>query len=339
MELPKELLFAYFAGQATSVQQKAVGEWLHRPENLETYFLWLDEWERTYPQYAPNVASNLDLFRQRIESPDEAPSRLLRSSIDDSRPFWHPGRWLVAATVTMALLISGWLFRKPLFYQTIATSAHQLRALHLPDSSTVALNSNSSIEIPRLGYGWLSREVTLRGDAVFDVKHLPNNQPFIVQVTDGLAVEVLGTEFSVRSHAAQAEVVLKRGRVNLHYVATDQASRQLLMKPGDRVTLDKRGTLHLQDHTDTTRFANWRYRLFNFNDTPLRDVARQIQTVFGVTVQLNDPALAHRTLTGTIRAGSSDELAEALAELLDLKVSHRDQKLIFSTTSEIQINQ
>ena len=61
-----------------------------------------------------------------------------------------------------------------------------------------------------------------------------------------------------------------------------------------------------------------------------------MHTVFGVTVQLTDPALARRTLTGTIRAGSSDELAEALAELLNLRVTHRDQNLIFSTASEPQ---
>ena len=102
---------------------------------------------------------------------------------------------------------------------------------------------------------------------------------------------------------------------------------------------DGKGSLRLQDRPDTTRFATWRYRLFRFNNTSLREVAHQIQNVFGVAVQLTDPALARRTLTGTIRAGSSDELAEALAELLNLRVSHRDQNLIFSTASETQITQ
>jgi ferric-dicitrate binding protein FerR (iron transport regulator) len=339
MQPPKELIFTYFAGQATSVQQKVIGEWLGQPGSRELYFQWLDEWERSFPQYTPDVPQYLEQFRQRLDAPSEIHAPPLRPFVDEPKSIWRPGRWLIAASVTLALLTSGWIFRNALFYKTIETSQYQLRSLKLPDGSTVALNSRSSLRLPRLGYGWLSRKVSLTGDAVFNVKHLPDNQPFVVQATDGLAVEVLGTEFSVRSGASRAEVVLKQGRVNLHYTTVDKAEQNMLMKPGDRVILDGKGTLKLHNQKDTTQFAQWRYRLFSFNNTPLRDVARQIQTVFGVTVQLTEPALARRTLTGTIRAGSSDELAEALAELLGLRVSHRDQNLVFSTASETQITQ
>ncbi|GAB4040532.1 FecR family protein [Spirosoma gilvum] len=339
MQPPKELVFTYFAGQATSVQQKVIGEWLAQPGSRELYFQWLDEWERSFPQYTPDVAQQLESFRQRLDTPSEIHAPPLWPVVKSGYSSRRPGRWLVAATVGLALLVGGWLFRNELFYRTIATSQYQLRSLKLPDGSTVALNSNSSLRIPWIGYGWLSRNVSLTGDAVFEVKHLPNDQPFVVQATDGLAVEVLGTEFSVRSRPTRAEVVLKRGKVNLHYTTADQPEQQLMMKPGDRVTLDGRGALRMHTQADTTQFAQWRYRLFSFNNTPLRDVARQIQSVFGVAVQLTDPALARRTLTGTIRAGSSDELAEALAELLNLRVSHRDQKLVFSTASETQLTQ
>ncbi|WP_080056767.1 FecR family protein [Spirosoma aerolatum] len=339
MQPSKELIFSYFAGQATSVQQKVIGEWLAQPGSRELYFQWLDEWERGFPQYTPDVAHHLDLFRQRLNTPSEIHAPPLRPVEGHALPVWHPGKWLVAATIGLALLAGGWLFRGAIFYRTITTNRYQLRSLELPDGSTVALNSNSSLRMPRIGYGWLSRNVLLTGDAVFAVKHLPNDQPFVVQATDGLAVEVLGTEFSVRSQINRAEVVLKRGKVNLHYTTVDRPEQQLIMKPGDRVTLDDRGALRMHTQADTTQFAQWRYRLFSFNNTPLRDVAHQIQAVFGVTVQLTDPALARRTLTGTIRAGSSDELAEALAELLGLRVSHRDQKLVFSIASETQLTQ
>lgn len=339
MEPTKELLFTYFAGQATSVQQKVIGEWLNRPTSRETYFQWLDEWERSFPQYAPDLARHFDQYRERIDNPVEEQTRFLRQVSISPQPFWNPGRWLAAASVTLVLLAGGWFFQKPLLYETVTTGAHQLRTLSLPDGSTVALNSNSSLTMPRIGYGWFSRQVALTGDAVFDVKHLSTNQPFIVQDINGLNVEVLGTEFSVRSRAKNAEVVLKRGKVNLHYATQNQPPQNLLMKPGDRVRLDAKGTLQLQTQSDTTRFAYWRYRMFSFNSTPLREVARQIQAVFGVNVQLADPALARRKLTGTIRAGSSDELAEALAELLGLRLSHRGSNLIFSTPTETPINQ
>ena len=339
MEPPKELVFTYFAGQATSVQQKVIGEWLSQPGSRERYFQWLDEWERSYPQYTPDVTLNLEQFRHRLDNPADAASAPVRPLLDRPASWWRSNRWLVAASVGVWMLAGSWFFREPLLYQTIITGPRQLRSLQLPDGSTVALNNNSTLRMPRIGYGWFSRRLSLTGDAVFDVKHLADNQPFVVQATNGLAVEVLGTEFSVRSRANRDEVVLKRGRVNLHYAAADHPPQNLLMKPGDRVTLDGEGKLYLQPKRDTTQFAQWRYRLFSFNNTPLVDVARQMQQIFGVTVQLDDPALARRTLTGTIRAGSSDELADALAELLDLRVSHRKQTLVFSTPSEPRLTQ
>jgi len=54
MQPSKELIFSYFAGQATSVQQKMIGEWLVQPGSRELYFQWLDEWALprfTRPRY------------------------------------------------------------------------------------------------------------------------------------------------------------------------------------------------------------------------------------------------------------------------------------------------
>jgi ferric-dicitrate binding protein FerR (iron transport regulator) len=337
MHPPKELVFSYFAGTATPLQQRAVGDWLTRPENQETYFAWLDEWERRFPQYVPDTADYVRQFRQRLDQPGVSSTSPVSVSEPKPRPIWKPGRWLVAATLLLACCTAGWLLRDQLLYKTIDTQAHQLRSVELPDGSTVALNSQSTLEIPRLGYGWLSRRVRLTGDAVFDVKHLPNDQTFVVETAGGLAVEVLGTEFSVRSRKERGEVVLRRGRVNLHYERDQQPAQTLAMKPGDRVTLNEQNGMQLQAKADTSQFGHWRYRSFSFNDTSLGDVARQMQRVFGVTVQLADPSLARRTLTGTIRAGSSDELAEALAELLDLRLNQRGQTLVFSIPTEPQL--
>lgn len=333
MNPPKELLFTYFASQATSVQQNVIGEWLTQPGSREVYFQWLDEWERQYPQYTPDVTHHLHQFSQRLDAGVDVRPQPVRVDAGELRPLWRPGRWLAAASITVVLLAGGWLFREPLLYRTLATGPQQLRALTLPDGSTVALNSSSTLRLPRVGYGWFSRRVRLTGDAVFDVKHLATHQPFTVETANGLTVDVLGTEFSVRTRATRAEVVLRRGRVSLQFAPDNRPAQNLLLKPGDRATLDGRGALTLQSRSDTTKFAHWRYRLFSFNDTPLRDVVYQMHTVFGVTVQLSDPALARRRLTGTIRAGSSDELADALAELLDLRVTYRGQQLIFFTVS------
>ncbi|CCH52059.1 anti-FecI sigma factor, FecR [Fibrisoma limi BUZ 3] len=340
MEPTKEIVYTYFAGHATSVQKKIIGEWLNRPDAREQFFQWLDEWERSHPQYTPDSVAVLERLRQRFDDPAPAtsPFRQLYRAEPSFRTGW---RWQWAAAVVIPVLVAAGLYLTQDWwnYRTITTNAQQLRTVTLPDGSTVALNSQSTLRVPRWGYGLLSRRVQFRGEAVFSVRHLPDHQPFVVQTPEGVNVEVLGTEFSVSNRRTSTEVVLKKGKVKLAYRSAQQVQENLIMKPGDWVQLDQKGTLKLRQQTDSLKFAGWRYRHFVFNSTPLPEVFRQMREVFGVTVHCNDPELARRTLTGTIRAGSSDELAEALAELLDLRVTHANQTLVFSPNTDKITNQ
>ncbi|RIV20684.1 DUF4974 domain-containing protein [Fibrisoma montanum] len=340
MEPTKELVYTYFAGYATSVQKKIIGEWLDRPDAREQFFQWLDEWERSYPQYSPDSAAVLERLRQRFDDPARTTSPFRH--VHQAEPFSRPWlRWQWAAAVVIPVLVAAGLYRTQDWwnYRTITTTARQLRTVTLPDGSTVALNGQSMLRVPRWGYGFLSRRVQFRGEAVFSVRHLPDHQPFVVQTPEGVNVEVLGTEFSVSNRQTNTDVVLKKGKVKLAYRSAQQVQKNLIMKPGDWVSLDQKGRLKLRQQTDSLQFAGWRYRHFVFNSTPLPEVFRQMREVFGVTVHFKDPELARRTLTGTIRAGSSDELAEALAELLDLHVTHSNQTLVFYQNTDKPTNQ
>lgn len=340
MQPTKEVVYTYFAGQATSLQKKVIREWLAHPDGREQFFQWLDEWERSYPQYKPDSNLVLERIQQRMTNPTQSVSPFLQVHRSEPRlggkRLW---RW-AAAVVGVASLLTGLYATQDTWnYRTIVTTKQQLRTINLPDGSTVALNGQSTLRVPRWGYGFLSRRVQFSGEAVFNVRHLANHQPFIVKLPSGVDVEVLGTEFSVSNRQAKTEVVLKRGKVKLAYMSPKQQSQSFIMKPGDYVSLDRLGSLKLRHQTDTVSFAGWRYRHFVFNNTPLPEVFKQMHDVFGVTVQCTDPELAHRTLTGTIRAGSSQELAEALAELLDIRVANTNQTLVFFQNSDKTTNQ
>ena len=340
MQPTKELVYTYFAGQATSLQKKVIGDWLAHPDGREQFFQWLDEWERSYPQYKPDSDLVLERLKERMSSPSQSPSPFLHIHRAEPRlGNKRLGQW-AAAVVGLASLLGGLYATQDLWnYRTIVTTKQQLRTINLPDGSTVALNGESTLRIPRWGYGLVSRRVQFSGEAVFNVKHLADHQPFIVKIPSGVDVEVLGTEFSVTNRKTNTEVVLKHGKVKLDYTSAKQELQSLIMKPGDRVSLDRMGSLKLRHQADTVSFAGWRYRHFVFNNTPLPQVFKQMQEVFGVTVQYNDPQLSRRTLTGTIRAGSSQELTEALAELLDLRVTNADQTLVFFKNTDKTTNQ
>src|SRR5690606_35926115 len=85
--------------------------------------------------------------------------------------------------------------------------------LVLSDGTKVSLNSGSSIKFPVQFLPGQNREVTLTGEAYFEVKK-DSVDPFIVHVAD-LKVRVLGTEFNLSSYPEDKEVtaVLVQGSV------------------------------------------------------------------------------------------------------------------------------
>lgn len=334
MTVTKELIQIYFSGQASPLQKQLIAEWLKHPANQDLYFDWLEERERQMPQYAPDVDIALDRFRQRMDGETIPEPQLAEVSPTPENTRWLRNRrafWQAAAT-TLVLGLLGYLAKDAIGYKTYATDFGQTYALTLPDGSAVALNGHSSLRVPRFGFNQAERRVQLSGEAVFDVKHTVSNQRFVVQTLSSLEVEVLGTEFSVNTRPYGTQVALNRGKVRLHYQATNAQERELLMKPGDWVALDRQGQLKRGSHKDTAQFAAWREQRFEFDNTPLHEVVAMLNETYGFSIKLADERLASRTLTGTFRARTPDDLLDALAQLLDLRISRQaDRTIILST--------
>lgn len=87
---------------------------------------------------------------------------------------------------------------------TMATSIGENKTLTLSDGTKVTLNANTSLSYPEEFTGE-SREVSLRGEAFFDVSHNPD-KPFMVATGNGMKIQVLGTEFNVKSYPEDLNV-------------------------------------------------------------------------------------------------------------------------------------
>ncbi|GAA4452542.1 hypothetical protein GCM10023189_16080 [Nibrella saemangeumensis] len=334
MTVTKELLYTYFSGQATPLQKQLIADWLKQPDHQELYFDWLEEWERRMPQYAPDTDTAVDRFRQRMDGlvlPLSTSGDELSSEPESAGRLWGRNWLQIAATLALVLGLLGFIVKDYLWYKTYATDYGQTYALTLPDGSAVMLNGHSSLRVPRFGFGESVRQVQLSGEAVFDVKHTVSSQRFVVQTLSNLEVEVLGTEFSVTTRPQGTQVALNRGKVKLHYQATDRQEHELVMKPGDWVALDQQGLLKRGSHKDAKQFAAWREQRFEFDNTPLQEVVTMLNETYGFTIKLADDRLATRTLTGTFRARTPDELLEALAQLLNLRIDRQHKTIVLST--------
>jgi ferric-dicitrate binding protein FerR (iron transport regulator) len=105
----------------------------------------------------------------------------------------------------------------------------------LPDGTVVWLNSDSRITY-NADFGQTQREVTLTGEAFFDVAH--NAEVPMTVHAKNVNIRVKGTAFNVRSYpeSRQVETSLIRGAVELTTNADPE--RKIMLKPNEKIVVD-----------------------------------------------------------------------------------------------------
>ncbi|KAB7727360.1 DUF4974 domain-containing protein [Rudanella paleaurantiibacter] len=325
-----ELLANYFAGRATAIQKQSIDEWARDPANWELFYEALARWENQQPQYITDPEAALQRHQARMAkfrsigaevsgSTDTVPVLQLATRNQFTRLWW------VAASVVLVAL-AGWLTRPLWQYKQFQTAYGQTERITLPDGSRVVLNANSRLRIPRFGFGEASREVLLTGEASFAVTHTPTDQPFVVHTPSRFSVLVLGTEFTVNTRRQGGRVVLSKGRVKLRY-ADGQTNRQLLMTPGDEVTLDKRGQVQRQRLAQPEAASAWQQNRYVFTNTTLSEISQLFADNYGLQLQFDEPELANWTVSGSFPASSATELLEVLMEASSLAYTREEDRI------------
>ncbi len=326
-----ELLFRYFSGQASSLQKKQLEEWTREPAHLELFYQALVRWEKQNPQYQTDTEQAMQRHLERMASPTgEAVEGVTIQPT--RRRFVVSSYWLAAASVVLLLSAGFGLYQSFFQYKTYATDFGQTLSFGLPDGSQVTLNANSSLRIPRLGFGEETREVLLRGEAEFEVKHTHNNARFIVKTPHALDVVVLGTRFSVFARNRGTRVALTQGKVQLFY-KTARKSQKKTMKPGELATLDQRGQVAISPLKNPLEQTAWKDHRFVFSATPLSEIALMVKEVFGVDVLIPEPTIARMTVSGSFTAHDAEELIETLAEASTLTYSKNRRTITLQSPS------
>ncbi|WP_164851236.1 FecR family protein [Larkinella soli] len=241
------------------------------------------------------------------------------------RPLWY--RYAAAAAVVLVAGLGGWFYSRlnaPLRYHT---GFGQMLTLTLSDSTVVTLNANSTLE---MAAGWQQsgrREVTLTGEAYFDVHKKPQGKrmPFVVHT--GVAdVVVLGTRFNVSTRRSRTRVVLQEGQVKLDL----RKQPDVLMRPGDLVETGAGQTSIRRARVNPDRYVAWRENLLVLEDERLSDIFQRFSDQYGLTVTTPNQELLTERFTGTFPADRPELLLRLLAETFRLKVDQQDNHIVLT---------
>lgn len=145
--------------------------------------------------------------------------------------------WLWAAA-SIIFILGGWfLYHSFNFSGTettiVATKSGSRTKVTLPDGTQVWLNADSRLTYPNDFTHIPRREVTLSGEAYFEVKH-DERHPFIIH-TKYFNIEDVGTAFNVKAYPEddESEATLVSGSIAVSL--RSDPGKNLLLKPGEKV--------------------------------------------------------------------------------------------------------
>lgn len=222
--------------------------------------------------------------------------------------------WLKAAAVILFTALAGSLYYQFLFSENKKLAADQLsettqhQFIRLPDGSTVILNAGSTLEYPATFSDKKNREVSLKGEAFFDIRH-DASKPFVVR-TEKISTTVLGTAFNVKAYPGQDDitVTVTRGKVSV----SDEHKVLGIITPDQQITFHKERKQASQQTVKSREVTAWAEKDIFFDDVSMRDAAGQLEERFGVTISFKNEAVGSCRFTATFIRG------EDLHQILDV---------------------
>ncbi|MBS1916934.1 MAG: FecR domain-containing protein [Bacteroidetes bacterium] len=169
-------------------------------------------------------------------------------------------------------------------YNTITTPKGGQYQVTLSDGTKVWLNAASSLRFPT-SFAEKQREVEITGEAYFEVAK-DKERPFHVKADIG-EVEVLGTHFNVNAYDEEAEMktTLLEGSVKI-----TAGGKSGLLKPGQQAVVPRTNSnVYVKNDIDMDEVVAWKNGRFDFNNTDVTSVMREIARWYDVEVVYEGP--------------------------------------------------
>lgn len=157
--------------------------------------------------------------------------------------------------------------------------------IHLPDGSTVLLNEGSELTLMD-GFGQGLREVTLSGEAFFEIKS-DSARPFVVH-TGAIKTKVLGTSFNINTRDEQFVVTVTKGLVQVG----DEQGVLGLVKPQEQLVVAKaREKVEKSEVLPESAGLKWKDSALIFDGVSMDEAVVQLEKRFQVPIVIENESI------------------------------------------------
>jgi transmembrane sensor len=255
-------------------------------------------------------------------------------------------KWFVATVMSLsifAIVFSIFYYNafniykqsQPITKSEISTKNGSRSKIQLPDGTSVWLNSSSKLTYDNENFGTSIREVSLVGEAYFDVVKNPS-KPFVIH-TAKMDIKVLGTAFNVKSYPTDktTETSLIHGSVE---VTLNDRQEKIMLKPSEKLIFntlqnksEKINTLkdnlkinekekpiielsHLTIYPIDNSIVEtaWMENKLVFRNESLEDIALKMERWYGVSIVISNEKLKKELITGSFEKETIYQALKAL---------------------------
>ena len=189
-------------------------------------------------------------------------------------------------------------------YNEIIVPLGEKAQIILSDGSHVWINSDSKLRYS-VRFGEISRDVSLEGEAFFDVVKKPG-KTFIVKTHD-VKVNVLGTAFNVKCYPGdkKTQTIVVRGEVKVEDI--NGAQDAIIIKPNEMATIHEEAPSGKQasqlsviavNKVDPESFVSWKDQLLVFAGETFEDLAVKMERWYNVKIRIEDEELKPERFNG-----------------------------------------
>ena len=360
-----QLLAGKWLGEATKEELEELDDLLkllpgeYEKEALLDQFFHQQQEKLEQPGKA-EAAWTKHLQRMEKEFPDDfaIPEQDESKTEKKFKSIWLTGwkKWAVAASVvliaTVALLITSTNRTQDLSVKEAKALSNMVTAAKgdrikstLPDGTLVWLNGNSRIEY-NANFGKEKREITLIGEAFFDVAH--NAAVPLVVHAKGINITVKGTAFNVKAYPEDSKIEASLIRGSIELTLKTAPGQKILLHPNEKITVlndellpVRRNNASNNNDGDVYRLEelkpeeqsklipeiSWVQNKLVFNNEKFEDMIPTLEKWYDVKITVNDEELKQQQFSAVFENETLDQVLYALHFTYNFRYELKDKQV------------
>ena len=231
------------------------------------------------------------------------------------------------------------------FVNEIVTKRGSKSSIKLPDGTIVRLNTDSRLTYLNFAAG-NTREVTLVGEAYFDVAH-DSSRPFIIH-TGKINIKVLGTSFNVRNYPQdkESETSLIKGKIEVSLKSRPEDI--IILKPTEKLIIAKEQdelsaatkvksgndnkvvltSITYLRHDSLVAETSWLNDKLVFVNQPLEKIAIELERKYAISITFKEEKVKKYRYTGVFENVSLEKVFQLIKYSKNINYKIDDKNIV-----------